>query len=235
MSEIPVKIISSILEEKHYLGPIKRGIAWQDEFGIAVFGHPTSRRIPQTWVELMRWCLNGIKNGGSQQWRKMVPWIKEKFPRATTVISYSDPSVGHTGSLYRACNWLWAPTWHRLRPPPTGNGNWGKKKKSHPKDRWVFLLKDDDERQQILKMKDMSVLKKYPWAEYREPLGADYKSFKVKLKSKGPMLSEDVDRCEASGGRMTAAAKNLPVELIQVAATAVAMVEAIERRENGEK
>ena len=36
----------------------------------------------------------------------------------STVVSYSDPSAGHTGSLYRACNWIWAPTWLRLRPPP---------------------------------------------------------------------------------------------------------------------
>ena len=60
--------------------------------------------------------------------------MRDKYPRCTTIVSYSDPSVGHTGALYRACNWLWAPTWHRLQPPPTGCGSWDGKKRSSPKD-----------------------------------------------------------------------------------------------------
>jgi hypothetical protein len=63
---------------------------------------------------------------------------------ALTLVSYSDPSAGHTGSLYRACNWTWAPTWHRLRPPPTGNGNWGGGKSQAVKDRWVFHVARKD-------------------------------------------------------------------------------------------
>ena len=43
--------------------------------------------------------------------------IKLDVPQVTTVISYSDPSAGHTGALYKACNWKWRPTWH-VTPTP---------------------------------------------------------------------------------------------------------------------
>jgi hypothetical protein len=169
--------VAGVLRSRHYLGAVRRGIAWQDEFGVMVIGAPTARRIPTTWLELSRWCLFGVKNGGSQQWARVVKWLRSDFPAATTVVSYSDPSVGHTGALYRACNWLWAPTWHRLRPPPTGCGTWGGGIASVPKDRWVFALRRDPSRADVLRMKDESILRRYPWAEYTEPRGADFSRF----------------------------------------------------------
>lgn len=86
----------------------------------------------------------------------------------TTIVSYSDPSAGHDGALYRACNWLWAPTWQRLRPPPTGNGNWGSGAQA-VKDRWVFLLRPDLGREEVLRLKDSALERAMPWASYREP------------------------------------------------------------------
>jgi hypothetical protein len=144
-----------LLEDAHYLG-IARRSAWtyQDEFGVMVWTNPTSRYLPQhTWFELARWCLVGIPNGGSQQWRRARRLLFELFPAITTCVSYSDPSVGHTGAVYKACNWQWAPTWHRLKPPPTGNGSWDGKKQSGVKDRWVFPLRHDANRTEILRVK----------------------------------------------------------------------------------
>lgn len=158
---VQVRTINGILAERHYLGPIGRGIAWQDEFGVLVLTTPTARHIPQHWLELARWCLFGQKNGGSQQWARVAKALRrsQQHERFTTVVSYSDPSVGHTGALYKACNWSWAPTWHRLRPPPSGNGNWGDKPQS-VKDRWVFALRDDAERDEVLRVKDASAAKR---------------------------------------------------------------------------
>ena len=154
-----------ILEASHYLGAVDRGVAWLDEFGIAVFhSPPTSRRLPVEWVELMRWCLFGIKNGGSQQWARMRRWLLSRFPLASTVVSYSDPSAGHTGALYRACGWQWAPTWHRLVPPPTGNGDWGTGPQG-PKDRWLFSLRPDDLRVGVVEL-DSTYRHRFPWAVY---------------------------------------------------------------------
>jgi hypothetical protein len=149
--------INDFLSANHYLGRISTGIAWSDKWGVMVLGSPTSRRLPANWLEIKRWCLLGKKNGGSQQFKAVRRWVTSAMPNITTIVSYSDPSVGHTGALYKACNFYWAPTWHRLRPPPTGNGSWSNNKKQHVKDRWVFDLRPDQERQEILRVKDAAL------------------------------------------------------------------------------
>jgi hypothetical protein len=148
------------LNSRHYLGEPSRGFALADDFGILVFANPNSRYLPHDrWLELIRWCLYGEKNAGSQQWSRAVRWLRRNRPNITTIVSYSDPSVGHTGALYKACNWRWAPTWHRLRPPPSGNGSWREGKQQSVKDRWVFPLRQDAEREEILRVKDDALMK----------------------------------------------------------------------------
>jgi len=165
--ECPREHVNQMLENRHYLGPVDRGVAWMDEFGCAVFScPPTSRRLPVHWVELTRWCLLGIRNGGSQQWARMRKWLLQRFMECTTVVSYSDPNAGHTGSLYRACGWLWAPTWHRLVPPPSGQGDWGSGQQ-HVKDRWVYHLREDADRPKILELEE-TYRRRFPWAVYPE-------------------------------------------------------------------
>lgn len=187
MDRLPAQVI---LEDQHYLGPSHRArFTYEDEFGVMVFAAPTSRHLPSKWLELVRWCLvgeviqamqwdviesrhltgpnGGRANAGSRQWKRAKRWLVERS-QASTVVSYSDPSVGHTGALYRACGWLWAPTWHRLSPPPSGNGRWTQKAES-VKDRWVALLTPDPHRVETLRVKDAGVVQRMPWAEYREP------------------------------------------------------------------
>ena len=154
--------VGPFLERLHYLGPVSRGFCWSDEFGVLVLAKPTSRNLPQdgTWLELTRWCLVGTRNGGSQQWARVSRVLRAEFTRVTTVVSYSDPSKGHTGALYKSCNWLWKPTWHRLRPPPSGNGSWGKGEQQSVKDRWIYVLRPDARREKILSVKDESIVRK---------------------------------------------------------------------------
>lgn len=154
--------VGEFLQLKHYLGPVNRGFAWTDQFGVMVFAKPTSRRLPQdgTWLELVRWCLVGIHNGGSSQWRAVRREMPSQCPTVTTIVSYSDPSMGHTGALYRACNWRWCPTWHRLRTPPTGNGTWSNGVPRSVKDRWVFHLRDDERRDSLLRVRDEALQRK---------------------------------------------------------------------------
>lgn len=178
------------LSEHHYLGPTKAaGFAWKDEHGVIVFAAPRARGVPHRWLEIVRWCIVGGKNAGSMQWAAVLPVIRKQRPDCTTVISYSDPSQGHDGALYRACNWLWAPTWHRLRPPPSGNGAWTDAKVQAVKDRWVFPLLPDEERAAVLSVKDDALRKSKGWAEFREPRwkrgrfdpasgGGDFKRFR---------------------------------------------------------
>lgn len=157
----PIEYVNPVLLTSHYLGPINRGFGWYDEFGVAVLANPSARHLPQdTWLELVRWCLNGTLNGGSQQWSRIVRYLRRARPAITTVVSYSDPSVGHTGGLYRACNWQWAPTWHRLRPPPSGNGSWDGRKVESVKDRWIYPLRKDAGRRAILRIKDAAIVRR---------------------------------------------------------------------------
>jgi hypothetical protein len=171
--------VNQILSSMHYLGPISRGFPYRDEFGVLVLANPSSRRLPHSnWLELVRWCLFGTKNGGSQQWKRVSAMLRQTRPEVTTIVSYSDPSVGHTGALYRASNWLWAPTWHRLRTPPSGNGKWSKGGKVEAvKDRWIFCLQPDAERESLLAVRDAALRRKMPWAEYRDGRGGDYKQW----------------------------------------------------------
>jgi hypothetical protein len=168
--------VAEVLRRHHYLGPISRGVSYRDEYGVMVFANPSSRRLPQrAWFELVRWCIvSDVKNAGSRQWKAATSWLRNHYA-VTTVVSYSDPSAGHTGALYRACNWLWAPTWHRLREPPTGNGSWTAGKRQRAKDQWVFCLRPDESRERLLLIRDDSVRRAMPWAQYREGSGGDFK------------------------------------------------------------
>jgi hypothetical protein len=159
---VSTKSVGAFLDERHYLGAVNRGFAWSDNFGVLVLAKPTARRLPQdgSWLELVRWCLLGTHNGGSMQWRSVARSLRSEHAGCTTVVSYSDPSQGHTGALYRACNWRWAPTWHRLRPPPTGNGKWKSAQVQAVKDRWVFEMKPDERRDQLLRVNDESLQRK---------------------------------------------------------------------------
>jgi len=166
--------ISALLRREHYLGPLKGGrliMAARDQSGdpvaALVWRSPTSRRMPSdgTFLELSRWCLTpaaGV-NAGSRSHGAAVRLIRQLFPGVTTLLSYSDPSAGHRGELYRACNYLWAPTWHRLRPPPTGLGSWDGVTRQAVKDRWVYPVRRDERLADIVAIRDAGAIRR--WTE----------------------------------------------------------------------
>lgn len=172
MTWVSTKSVGEFLDRNHYLGAVNRGFAWSDQFGVLVLAKPTTRRLPQdgSWLELVRWCLVGIHNGGSMQWAHVHRSLRDVHPGCTTVVSYSDPSQGHNGALYRACNWTWRPTWHRLRPPPSGNGKWNGSALQAVKDRWVFSVRDDARRDQLLRVNDDSLQRKGipTWKQFQQ-------------------------------------------------------------------
>lgn len=168
--------VAAILDRNHYLGPIGRGIAWTDSRNVIVVANPSSRRLPTRWAELVRWCIvTHEPNAGSYMFGRFLRDYRKSFPDTTTLVSYSDPAQGHTGALYRASNWAWAPTWHAIRPPPTGNGSWTAGKPQAVKDRWVYALRRDPDRVRILRIQDESILRRRPELEYREPGGVPYR------------------------------------------------------------
>lgn len=164
--------VNDLLERRHYLGPIRSGgrlIVTGRADGVLVAAQvwrfPTSRHLPfdGTWLELSRWVLTpeAGPNAGSRMHAAAVRAFRDVTPAPTTLVSYSDPSAGHTGALYRACNWLWAPTWHRLRPPPTGHGEWTAGKAQAVKDRWIFPVRRDRGRAGVVAVSDRAAVRSY--------------------------------------------------------------------------
>lgn len=161
--------VNPLLVRSHYLGPARRcryafaGWLHGECVAAQVWAAPTSRKLPSdgSWLELARWCLtpDAGKNAGSRQHAFVVRWLRENDPIVTTLVSYSDPSVGHTGSLYRACNWLWRPTWMRLRPPPSAGGSWDGVTTQAVKDRWMFPLRPDAGREGWVAVDDAAAIR----------------------------------------------------------------------------
>ncbi|GAA4175966.1 hypothetical protein [Gryllotalpicola koreensis] len=168
--------VNALLDAEHYLGPLTSGgyeliiIGSVEDHVVAaqVWRNPTSRHLPAdgSWLELSRWCLTSEAgaNAGSRMHRYAVRTITRRLPKVTTLVSYSDPGHGHTGALYRACNWVWRPTWQRLRPPPTGNGSWDGDRAEAIKDRWIFGTRHDAAREQIVRITDMAAIRY--WREH---------------------------------------------------------------------
>jgi hypothetical protein len=159
--------VTMLLRTSHYLGATKNvgrprlvvaGWLGGEVVAAQVWKLPSSRRLPASgsWLELSRWCLTPAagKNAGSRMHGWVVRYMRRTLPEVTTLLSYSDPSQGHTGALYRACNWLWKPTWMRLRPPPSGGGSWDGVTPQSVKDRWVFELRRDELRSGFLAVDD---------------------------------------------------------------------------------
>lgn len=160
--------VNRLLNESHYLGPrdsgmvVFAGIRDEEVVAAQIWGAPSSRNLPSdgSWLELARWCLTpqAGPNAGSRQHRHVVRWLRQHQKNVTTLVSYSDPSQGHTGALYRACNWEWYPTWHRINPPPTGNGRWSADAEIQSvKDRWIYPVRTDARRSSILSFPDYAV------------------------------------------------------------------------------
>lgn len=170
---VDVRDVNRVLHEHHYLGSVQWGYAWQDEAGVVVLANPRSRRLPASWLEITRWCIRSAEPyAATRQWSRLLRGVRLRWPKCTTIVSYSDPSVGHSGGIYRACSWWWAPTWLRLRPPPSGHGSWSEGgKRETPKDRWVFALRRDATRVRALGIDDAAILRRWPDAAYREPGG----------------------------------------------------------------
>jgi hypothetical protein len=159
-----------LLAARHYLGPTQRAelvvVQYAERVVVAaqVYALPTSRRLPSdgSWLELSRWVLTpeAGRNAGSRMHGYALRQIRRLLPDVTTLISYSDPSVGHTGALYRACNWRWRPTWHRLRPPPTQGASWDGVHVQSVKDRWAYFVTRDARRDELLAIDDEGALRR---------------------------------------------------------------------------
>ncbi len=149
--------INPLLASAHYLGPVSSArvcfAGWVADELVAcqAWRWPTARMVPTDWLELSRWCLTleAGENAGSRMMGYVRRWIRRNIPKVTALVSYSDPSRGHTGALYRASGWSYAPTHHGLRYDldgvgyASGHGSWDGQTIQSPKHRWMIQFTDD--------------------------------------------------------------------------------------------
>jgi hypothetical protein len=117
---LQLKIINSEwidewIAERHYLGYTPCGarlrLAVYHEgqcVGGMLWGRPTAREYDQfRMLELTRMYLEDLcpKNSESRCLALATKIIRAQLPEIHTLISYSDPTYGHTGIIYKAAGW----------------------------------------------------------------------------------------------------------------------------------
>lgn len=104
--------LKSFVLREHYLHSLPRAcseyyalIVDNKLRGVAIFGTPTSKKYNGVALELKRFCLSkgAPKNTCSWFMSKCIGLLTKKGIKK--IITYADPSVGHEGGMYRACNY----------------------------------------------------------------------------------------------------------------------------------
>jgi len=99
---------------KHAIGLLKDDCV----VGVAVYGNPVGRLAAQSIspfvkenevLELTRLWVADSEGKNSESWflGKTFDWIKKHDNQIRVLLSYTDPSQGHKGTIYQATNWLY--------------------------------------------------------------------------------------------------------------------------------
>jgi hypothetical protein len=87
---------------------------WRGPFlvGVIVFALPPREtmkryRVSLAW-ELARLYVMDSEPFNSETWfmSRAIKWVRNAFPSVQLLVSYADPSRGHSGTIYRAANWI---------------------------------------------------------------------------------------------------------------------------------
>lgn len=109
-------VVAEMVNQKHYLGcfpavvPCILALRVDDRVvGTLIFSYPpreTATRYGGHVLELARlWISDDVPaNGESWLIAQGLRYLRQHFPAVTGVVSYADPSQGHSGTIYRAAN-----------------------------------------------------------------------------------------------------------------------------------
>lgn len=156
-------------ENWHYSGCIPKSKliklgAWESGkfVGCVIFGYGATSALGAPYgltmrqcCELVRIALTKHESNVSRIVRIALLFLKQKCPGIRLVVSYADPSQGHSGGVYQAGNWVYAgksaPTvcyrdpagklWHGRRASPTPN-----KQKQLVTNKWQKVVQDGKHR-----------------------------------------------------------------------------------------
>ena len=102
------------IKRSHYLESAPPGYVAALEFlegkeriGGMLLGRPAARTYGEEILELTRMYFvdSAPKNTESAALAMMRAFVRKWFPSIRLLISYSDPSQGHTGGIYKADGW----------------------------------------------------------------------------------------------------------------------------------
>ncbi len=103
--------------QTHYLGKYPTITTcclalWEGPFvvGMVMFAtppHETCKRYGgETWELARLWVADAVpRNGETWLIGQAIRHVRQAHPDVRYLVSYADPSVGHTGGIYRASNW----------------------------------------------------------------------------------------------------------------------------------
>lgn len=135
------------IKERHYskrtpprFRAVLEFLEGSDIIGAMLLGRPSSRAYDDQYiVELTRMYFepSAPRNTESHALAMMRRWVRIWWPQTKLLLAYSDPSVGHTGTIYLADGWCpFGMTTHK-------NGDGWKSRPNRnddpvtPKQRWV--------------------------------------------------------------------------------------------------
>jgi len=107
--------------------------------GAMLLGRPTSRELDsRVWLELTRMYFIDAapKNTESRGLSMMRRWVRVWMPEVKGLLAYSNPSVGHDGTVYRADGW--AP-FGRTRSSHAGWMNRPARRAEAPARKWRWI------------------------------------------------------------------------------------------------
>ena len=135
------------IKERHYLRSTPPGFAVVLEFlergtrvGAMQLGRPTSRQLnPDQILELNRMYFvdEMPKNTESAGLSMMRKWVRVWMPQTKLILAYSEPSVGHMGTVYQADGWANFGKTKRDRTGWATRPDRAERKTTEPKLRWV--------------------------------------------------------------------------------------------------
>jgi hypothetical protein len=141
-SRLPKTVKGNLLRNTHYMF---YGAEYKDHcFASAIWTTPVANnRLSKEhkWLELRRLAVAPDAPKFTATWMiaKMVKDISKRYPEITKLVSYQDTGV-HTGTIYKAANWVLDQQSNKLQDWSTSKRKRNKLQSDAPKNRWVYEI-----------------------------------------------------------------------------------------------
>ena len=113
IKKVPNDLLRDMMLNKHYLKTMPRGCKYVYGLynngaliGGCMIGHPVGANVEKNTLELKRFYLEPDCEKNTASWF-MSRCIRDLKNITKNIITYADPREGHTGVIYKACNFVY--------------------------------------------------------------------------------------------------------------------------------